>query len=167
MFDQIEKRMPINIFLSRPTVISNKFEAQYTAFEAYLARKGYKVGRLGANQYTMDSPLKGVMGLMKTCSGAIILGYPQYEVTAALSKAATPEQRISAVFPTPWNQIEATLAFKQRIPVLVVAHEGVTGGIFDHGVTGEYVHTTNLNRKDWHKTKAFQGVFQDWEKRIK
>lgn len=133
--------MAINIFLSRPTVISKKFETQYTAFEAYLRRKGYKVLRLGADQFTMDAPLKGVMDLMKTCSGAIILGYPQYEVTAALSKAAIPEHRISAVFPTPWNQIEGTLAFKQRIPVLVVAHEGVTGGIFDYGVTGQYVRT--------------------------
>ncbi len=159
--------MQIKIFLSRPTVISKRFETQYTPFEAYLSRKGYKVRRLGADQYTMDAPLKGVMDLMRTCKGAIILGYPQYEITAALSKAATPEQRVSAAFPTPWNQIEATLAFKQRIPVLVVAHEGVTGGVFDYGVTGEYVHTTCLSKNDWHKTKAFQGVFQEWEKRIK
>jgi len=115
----------------------------------------------------MDAPLKGVMDLMKTCRAAIVLGYPQYEVTAALSKAASPQQRLSAVFPTPWNQIEATLAFKQRIPVLVVAHEGVSGGVFDYGVTGEYVHTTNLGVKDWHKKKDFQGVFQEWQKRIK
>jgi hypothetical protein len=159
--------MPTDVFLSRPTIIEKRFETQYAVFESYLSRAGYKTHRLGADQYTLDSPLTGVMELMKTCQAAIILGYPQYEVTATLSEAANPQQQISAVFPTPWNQIEATLAFKKRIPVLVIAHEGVSGGIFDYGVTGEYVHITKLNRKDWHKEKGFQGVFQEWKKRIK
>ena len=159
--------MGINVFLSRPAVIAKEFEAQCVTFQAYLSRKGYRVCRLGADQYTMDAPLKGVMNLMKKCRAAIVLGYPQYEVKAALSKAATPQQELSAVFPTPWNQIEATLAFKQHIPVLVIAHEGVCGGVFDFGVTGEYVYTANLSMKDWYKRKDFQGVFQEWQKRIK
>lgn len=158
--------MPVGVFLSRPTVIEKRFETPCNAFESYLLRVGCKTHRLGADQYTMDAPLTGVMRLMKTCQAAIILGVPQYEVTAALSKAGKLQQQILAVFPTPWNQIEATLAFNQCIPVLVIAHEGVSGGIFDYGVTGEYVHTTKLNRKDWHKEKSFQGVFQEWKKRI-
>lgn len=159
--------MATRIFLSRPTQIARKFETQCASFCAYLSRKGYSVCRLGSDQYTIDAPLKGVMDLMKTCRAAIVLGYPQYVVTAAISKASLPQQNLSAVFPTPWNQIEATLAFKQRIPVLVVAHEGVSGGVFDYGVTGEYVHTANLGTKDWYKRKDFQGVFQEWQKRIK
>ncbi len=159
--------MTTRIFLSRPTEIASRFEAQCTSFQAYLSRKGYSVCRLGLDQYTLDAPLKGVMDLMKTCRAAIVLGYPQYEITAALSKAASPQQELSAVFPTPWNQIEATLAFRQRIPVLVVAHQGVSGGVFDYGVTGEHVHTTNLGVKDWYKKRDFQGIFQEWQKRIK
>lgn len=148
--------MSISVFLSRPTVIAKQFEAGYIAFKAYLLRKGFRIHRLGADQYTMDAPLKGVMDLMKTCRAAIILGYPQYEVRATLSKAATP-----------WNQIEATLAFKQCIPVLVIAHNCVSGGVFDYGVIGEYVHTVNLNMKDWYRKKDFKGVFKEWKKRIK
>lgn len=159
--------MATSIFLSRPTTIAKRFQTGCFTFQAYLSRKGFRVHRLGAEQYTMDAPLKGVMDLMKTCRAAIILGYPQYEVSAALSKAARPEQVVSAVFPTPWNQIEATLAFKQNMPVLVIAHDGVSGGVFDKGVTGEYVHTTNLSIKDWYKKKDFQGLFQEWQKRIK
>jgi len=158
--------MPINVFLSRPTAIAKHFEAGCVTFRAYLSRKGFRIHRLGADQYTMDAPLKGVMDLMKVCRAAIILGYPQYEVRATLSKGATAEQEVSAVFPSPWNQIEATLAFKQQIPVLVIAHDGVSGGVFDIGVTGEYVYTANLNTKDWYRKKDFQGVFREWRKRI-
>ena len=107
------------------------------------------------------------MNLMKICRAAIILGCPQYEVRATLSKAATAQQEILSVFPTPWNQIEATLAFKERIPVLVIAHEGVSGGVFDYGITGEYVHAGNLSLKDWYLKRDFQGVFKDWQMRIK
>ena len=158
--------MPTNIFLSRPTEIEKKFEAPYTAFESFINGAKFKIHRLGANQYTIDAPLTGVIKLMEKCQAAIILGYPQYQATAAFSKASRTLQNFSMVFPTAWNQIEATLAFKQKIPVLVIAHEGVSGGIFDYGVTGEYVHTTNLRKKDWHKEKAFRGVFQEWKKRI-
>ncbi|OPY67946.1 MAG: hypothetical protein A4E63_02154 [Syntrophorhabdus sp. PtaU1.Bin050] len=159
--------MTIQVFVSRPTVIAARFESQYVAFQTYLLRKGYCLYRLGADNYTMDAPLKGVMRLMRECKAAIVLGYPQFEVKASLSKAEAAQQELAAVFPTPWNQIEATLAFKQRIPVIVVAHTGVSGGVFDHGVTGEYVHTADLGMKDWYKKKDFQGVFQEWQTRIK
>jgi hypothetical protein len=115
----------------------------------------------------MDAPMRGVMALMETCRGAIILGYPQYEFTASLYKGAKPQRQLSFVIPTPWNQIEGVLAFTKSIPVLVVAHEGVLGGIFDHGVTGEYVHTACLSRKDWFKAKDFLGVFEEWVKRTR
>ncbi|MFA5240396.1 MAG: hypothetical protein WC476_11915 [Phycisphaerae bacterium] len=159
--------MPIKIFISRPTMVTKSYETQYAVFEQYLVRKGYRPQRLGSDQYTMDAPLRGVMNLMKTCKGAIVLGYPQYRVTAAILNAADAAQKISITIPTPWNQIEAALAFKQRIPVLVVAHDGVSGGIFDYGITGEYVHTTNLGAKEWYKTRDFLGIFSEWEKRIK
>ncbi len=159
--------MPTNVFISRPTKIERSFEAHYAAFDAYLKRARYKTHRLGPDCSSIQAPLKSVMALMRTCQAAIILGYPQYEVTAALTKAASPEQQISAMFPTPWNHIEAALAFRQRIPVLVIAHEGVSGGIFDHGVTGEYVHTMKLDRKDWHRDKGFQGILNEWKKAIK
>jgi len=159
--------MLINVFISRPTKIVQRFEVQYLTFERCLIQKKYRPLRLGQDCYTMDAPLKGVMKLMKTCRGAIILGYPQYRVTSAILKATDVEQEIHITIPTPWNQIEAVLAFKQRIPVLVVAHESVAGGIFDKGVTGEYVHTTDLGAKQWYKTRDFLGIFREWEKRIK
>jgi hypothetical protein len=158
---------PINIFISRPTKIVQKFEEQYLCFERYLVHRKYRPIRLGQDRYTLDAPLKGVMNLMKACRGAIILGYPQYRITAAILKAADVEQEIEITIPTPWNHIEAVLAFKQRIPVLVVGHENVAGGIFDKGVTGEYVYTTNLSAKKWYKTRDFLGVFREWENKIR
>ena len=114
----------------------------------------------------MDAPLKGVMELMEKCKGAIILGYPQYHITASVKKGGEEQQSITINVPTPWNQIEGTLAFHSQIPVLVIAHPGVSGGIFDYGVTGEYVLTICLNEENWHRKKDFIGIFSIWKSKI-
>ncbi len=156
-----------NIFVSRPSVIARKFERQYTVFEKYLKRRGCMPHRLGAGQFSLDAPLKAVMDLMRKCRGAIILGYPQYEIVSQINRAEKQEAGLGLKVPTPWNQIEGTIAFCRNIPVLVIAQHGIAGGIFDLGVTGEFVLNTNLASKDWHKKKEFQGIFQEWKNRIK
>jgi len=158
--------MAIEIFISRPTTIARRYEQHYEPFKRYLSHKGYRLRRLGEDDYTMDAPLKAVINLMKQCKGAVILGYPQFEVSSAISKGGSLDSSIGMILPTPWNQIEATLAFRQRIPVLVAAHRNVSGGIFDHGVTGEYVFTSDLGKKNWFRSSDFQGVFNEWQKRI-
>jgi len=65
------------LFISRPTNIAEEFEKQFTLFDKFLKRAGFNPVRLGVNNYTLDAPLRGVIELMKTCQGAIILGYPQ------------------------------------------------------------------------------------------
>lgn len=78
----------IDIFISRPSTIANEFESPYCSFERYLKRSGLCLRRLGGDRYTLDAPLKGVMDLMKVCRGAIILGYPQYEMVGSILKVA-------------------------------------------------------------------------------
>lgn len=158
--------MAIDIFISRPTTIARRYEQHYESFKRYLSHKGYRLRRLGGDDYTMDASLKAVISLMKQCKGAIILGYPQYEVSSVVTKGGTAESSIGMMLPTPWNQIEATLAFQQKIPVLVVAQRNVTGGVFDYGVTGEYVLMSDLGKKNWFRSSEFQGVFNEWQKRI-
>lgn len=159
--------MSQNVFIRRPTVIGPKFENAYADFEKYIRRLKLLPCRLGADNYTLDAPLMGVIDLMKRCQGAVILGYPQYECSAAIAKSGKQQQHLAMMFPTPWNHIEATLAFRQRIPVLILAHEGVSGGVFDHGVTGQFVLVMDLILINWHKSKEFQGVFREWKSRLK
>lgn len=155
-----------NIFISRPTVIGAKYEKSYMAFDKYLKSKKIKPKRLGETDYSNKAPLKAVIDLMKQCKGAIILGYPHHEVTFSLKKGRENVNKHNILLPTPWNQIEGSLAYKQKLPVLVVAQKGVEGGLFDYGVTGEFVHKTNLSNNGWFNSAEFLGIFQDWKKQI-
>lgn len=154
------------IFISRPTVIGNGYEKPYRAFERFLKSEGFSPRRLGESDYSLKAPLMSVIDLIDQCKGAIILGYPQREVIYSLKKGGEMLNEHRLFLPTPWNQIEGALAYKKEIPVLVIAQEGVVGGIFDHGVTGQFVHETDLSNDKWFKSKEFQGIFQDWKKQI-
>lgn len=155
-----------NIFISRPTTISEKYESPYSEFETFLRDKGIKSRRLGGSDYSRKAPLIAVMDIIEDCKGAIIIGYPQFEFHNASKRADTVLSESSMLFPTPWNQIEAVLAYKKRIPVLVIAQNEINGGIFDNGITGEFVLKTDLSNNDWYKEKAFCGIFNDWYKDI-
>ncbi len=156
----------IDIFISRPSVVAAKYEKSYMAFDKFLASQKIKRRRLGEGDYSLKAPLKAVIDLMKQCKGAIVLGYPHHEVIFSLKKGRENVNKHNILLPTPWNQIEGTLAYKQKLPVLVVAQKGVEGGLFDYGVTGEFVHKTNLGNDKWFKSKEFLGIFQDWKNKI-
>ena len=157
----------IDIFISRPTLISTKYESSYSDFEIFLEKKGIKSRRLGSSDYSRKAPLVAVMKIIEDCKGAIIMGYPQYEVHNASKKADSVLNESCLLFPTPWNQIEAVLAYKKKIPVLVVAQNRINGGIFDEGITGEFVLKTDLSKSNWHKESVFCGIFNEWYKDIK
>jgi hypothetical protein len=156
----------IDIFISRPTIIGEEYEKPYKAFEKYLKTKKIMPRRLGGDDYSLKTPLKAVINLMKQCKGAIILGYPYHEVTYSLKKGKEKIKEHSILLPTPWNQIEGSLAYKQNIPVLVNAQNGVEGGLFDYGVTGEFVYKTDLSSNKWFLSDEFLGIFQAWKKQI-
>jgi len=156
----------IDIFISRPSIISTKYESSYVSFEDFLKTKGIILRRLGSSDYSRKAPLVAVMEIIEDCKGAIILGYPQYEVHKKFKKVDNVQSKSCLLIPTPWNQIEAVLAYKKKIPVLIVAQNGIDGGIFDYGVTGEFVLKTDLSKSNWYKENDFDGIFSEWFKDI-
>jgi hypothetical protein len=151
-----------NVFISRPTVIAPDAEAAYSDFDAFLAANGIKRRRLGQTDYSREAPLKAIFRIIDECCGAIILGYPQFAIRHEALRSNEAQNVWGYVFPTPWNQIEGALAYRAKTPVLVIAHDGVDGGVFDHGVTGESVLHLDLTAADWFKKPQFKQPFDHW-----
>jgi len=151
-----------NVFISRPTVIDPDAEEAYSGFDSFLAEKNIKARRLGKTDYSREAPLKAIFRIIDDCCGAIVLGYPQFAIRHEALRSNEAQNSWQYVFPTPWNQIEGALAYRAEAPVLVIAHDGVDGGVFDHGVTGEGVLHMNLHGRSWFKTPEFQQPFEQW-----
>jgi hypothetical protein len=79
-------------------------------------------------------PLTRVRAMLGSCAGAVVLGFAQSVVTEGASLPATARQRpieSGTALASPWNQLEAGVAFGLGLPVLVMAEPGIAGGIFD------------------------------------
>ena len=42
--------------------------------------------------------------------------------------------------PSPWNHLEAGILFGLRLPILIFRDTGITGGVFDPGVSDVFIH---------------------------
>lgn len=156
----------MDVFISRPTSLEEPFEVAYSEFNVLLLSHSLRPRRLGASDYPRKAPLREVINVMKCCRGAIVLGYPQVSMRHEVRHCGRPTNDWGHVFPTPWNQIEGALAYREGFPVLVVAQHNVTGGVFDYGVTGEMVIHMDLAKPDWCRSPVFQQPFGDWLREV-
>jgi len=108
--------------------------------------------------------------IAKHCSGGVILGFEQFRATNGVWKRETPEARevtSETVFPSPWNHLEAGILFGMRLPLLVFREPGITGGVFDNGVTDAFVHTMPSKAMSTGSRSALREVFLKWQAQVR
>lgn len=141
----------MKVFLSRPTSLSHMNHRVIEEFEFFLKSRDIETVTIGSNKFTNDSPLVAVKEEMLKCDGAIIIGFSQTYIKEGTLKYKTEfEKNVSNSFlSTPWNQIEAAVAFTFGMPFLIVADNNISGGIFDPGVTNNFIHKYDLDTSTW------------------
>jgi hypothetical protein len=84
---------------------------------------------------------------MESASAVVVFGFRQMWVESGVWRPGTLEQAETAPvhWTTPWVQIEAGMAAARRLPLLVVAEDGVTEGAFGGDVWREPVFGTALH----------------------
>lgn len=150
----------MNIFVSRPTWVSSEFEVGLNVFLNSLVKSGLTPRTLGSSDYTNKAPLDEVIEMMSQCKGAIILGYPQIKISTGFLKSEL--LRTEVTLPTEWNHIEAALAYSKGLPLLVIHHNSVTRGIFEHGVMNAFIHSIDLTSPAWSLEKSLDGALNKW-----
>jgi hypothetical protein len=160
--------MPTNIFVSRPNALDSNQTSTVQLLQELLETRDMCARTIGATDFPNVSPMKAVEKLMRQCSGAVILGFPQMIVQKGLSKQNTIQETIikNKLLPTPWNHIESSMAFMLELPLLVIRNNGIEGGIFDIGTTGHFIHTFDLSKQDWIKESNFLQPFNEWHKEV-
>lgn len=154
----------IPVFISCPTTLNKKQNELRKFLVNLIEDLNMEPRALGRSDYPKDYPMKEIAIIAKRCSGGIILGFEQMRVINGITKFGTKSEKDIAtqqLHPTPWNQIEAGILFGLRLPLLIFKEEGVSGGVFDYGITDAFVHTfpekLNDNKKD-----EIKQVVQKW-----
>ena len=155
--------VPINVYLSvgRPFL---KIQEDFVAsIKSQLASSGLRARTVGRTEYSHQQPLRTVQDLMERCAGTVVLALERVSIESATERRnGVGETRIQNVtLPTPWNQIEAALAYSHRMPLLVlrektIREEGLLEGRYDWYVQAVELDLASLS------TAEFRGVFDSW-----
>jgi hypothetical protein len=163
--------MKIPVFVSSPTSLSPEQEAVRKRIVKYLDRLNLEPRALGRSDYPTEFPLREVHVIAKHCSGGVILGFEQLRATGGLRKPGTEqESRIRAnqpvSVPTPWNHLEAGIMFGLGLPLLVFKEPGISGGVFDNGVSDVFVHTIPAVGWGANDDPSLSEVFLKWHAKV-
>jgi len=154
----------IDIFISRPTYIPDRFKEGLNNFHNVIDTLELNPRTLGVSEYPTDTPLDEVINILKTCKGAIILGYPQIEILSGSIRDNKIEK--PAFLGTEWNHIEASLACAINIPLLIIHHNNVIRGIFDKGAINKYLYEIDLSLSNWVLSENIIGAIKKWKSQI-
>ncbi len=122
---------------------------------------------VGRNTFSSDAPLKAITELMEKCSGVVVIALERSFFPAGLDRRGGPRQLSLADvrLPTPWNHIEAAMAYTRHLPLLVIVEAGLKPeGLLEAGYDW-YVQTVPLEAKAL-GTNEFNGVLADWKEKV-
>lgn len=158
--------MKIPVYVSCPTELNNKQEAARVVIWTELQRLNLEPRTLGRTDYPVKHPLYEVLVMAHHCAGGVILGFSQFEAQLGILKKGTPSERninVSTCFPTPWNNLEAGILYACGLPLLIFREEGITGGVFDPGVTDVFVHKMPLEIVSQDELDSLRQILLAWQ----
>jgi hypothetical protein len=151
----------LDIFVSRPTRVTPAYEAGLKTFLSLLEPMELRPRTVGATDFPTKSPLDEVIDVMRSCDGAVVLGYPQILVERGKIRDS---DCTGLTLATEWNHIEAALAYAQQLPLFLVHQTGVDRGVFDRGAMAGFVHDVDLANAAWALETSTHGALVKWKR---
>lgn len=164
------ERMKIPVFVSCPSDLSPPQEQAARLINEMLDKNRLAWRALGRSDYSYKLPLTEVLGMVRHCSGGIILGFSQFEAPSGKFKIGTDRERYESgpvLMPTPWNHLEAGIMFTHRVPILIFREEGISGGVFDVGTPDIFIHKMPVPPLSAEATDDLEALFQNWASDVK
>jgi hypothetical protein len=155
------------VFVSVGGTATVQQEAFVRAVEGRLRAEGLIPYTVGRNTFGSDAPMKTVVALLDECSATVVIALERKYFPSGLEKRGGPQEvPISNVtLPTPWNQIEAAMAYSRGHPLLVIVARGICQeGLLEPGYDW-YVQTVEPNAEAL-TTIEFNGVLASWKEKL-
>ena len=149
------------IFLSLPADRTGVQQALVDQVSTLLLEQGLVVDTIPRSEYPPSGQLSEVRRRISGCCGVVIFGFPKQakeHLPRSDTASASPIQHPSA--PTPWNHMEASIAFALDLPLLVLSPAGLNQGIFDTSLSEPFLYHLPLE-SDWSSVPA-KALLSEW-----
>jgi hypothetical protein len=156
-----------DVFVSVGETATDRQEAFVRAVEDRLRSEGVNPHTVGRNTFSADSPLKTVMELMETCCGTVVIALERTYFPSGEEKRGGPHRRSlsEARYATPWNQIEAAMAYTRGHPLMIIVEKGLESeGLLERGFEW-YVQRVEPTASAL-TTLEFNGVLSSWKRKV-
>lgn len=159
--EQPERAAP-TVFVSRPGELTADQAQLVDRLVKMIDDEGFDAVQLSRPEYPKFGSLSEVRRLLGGSSGAVIVGVGDLLVKEGSWRTGTSDERNVDGQPwsTPWSQIEAGMAIGLNLPVLIVAEESLSGGVFDDMARDPHVNRVDLGADV--RSRQFADAFTDW-----
>jgi hypothetical protein len=152
------------VFLS----LGNPYKPEYQDFAEALEKKCEELGialkSVGYNVGTHGRPLMKVIEILDQSKGAVIVAFKRLEVASGSEKGKSLPAPVYVT--TPWNHIEAAMAYDRGLPMLVLVETGLKlEGVLEKG-NDWYVHEMDMQPASL-QDKRFKLLFSEWREALK
>lgn len=137
------------------------------AIEDRLRSEGLIPCTVGRNTFGSDAPLKTVTELLDKASGAVVIALERTFYPSGLERRGGANERPlnDVMLPTPWNQIEAAMAYCRGQPLLIIVEAGLKSeGLLERGYDWfvQWIEPTPSALA----TPEFNGVLASWKSKV-
>ena len=154
---------PYTVFMSCGTPHTQELEDFISAIEAQLKSHSCITQTVGRSSFSIRQPVQASRDLIGKCDGAVVIAFERTRIIEALDKPNSPDQKEikNESHPTVWNQMEAAMAYAQRVPILTFVQSGLKrqGMLSDRF---EWMALETDFSPSFLKTEQFQQVFLEW-----
>jgi hypothetical protein len=155
------------VFVSVGSTANDVQENFVKAVEDRLRSEGLSPKTVGRTHFSADAPLKAVTDLMNSCAGAVVIALERTSFTEGVDKPGGPKETPlgSVKLATPWNHIEAAMAYTRNLPLLVIVQDGVKKeGLLEEGYDW-YVQSVKPDAAAL-STNEFNGILSSWKGKL-
>ena len=156
-----------NVFVSVGGTAAEQQEAFVRAVEDRLRSEGLIPHTVGRNTFSSDAPLKAVTELLDKCVGTVVIAMERMYFESGVEKRGGPKEAALAEvrLPTPWNQIEAAMAYSRGHPLMVIVEAGLKSeGLLERG-NDWYVKWVRPEASAL-TTTEFNGILASWKQKM-
>jgi hypothetical protein len=116
-----------NVFISIGSPFSEQHGKFLDALIDLLRRCDVEPRAIDKTDFSTGNPLKDISRVMRECQGVIVVAFERTYVESGFEKRKSPlEKPLESVrYTTPWNQIEASMAFALGLPIIVMMERGL------------------------------------------
>ncbi|MEG0324858.1 MAG: hypothetical protein RR619_12735, partial [Raoultibacter sp.] len=157
----------LNVFVSVGGTATKQQESFVRAVEERLRSEGLIPHTVGRNEFSVDSPLKAVTELLDKCSGTVVIALERMYFSSGVEKRGGSKENplVDVKLATPWNQIEAAMAYSRGHPLMVIVEAGVKNeGLLERGYDW-YVQSVAVDPSIL-ASPEFNGVLSSWKKKL-